>query len=1247
MQNKVPYILGLDVGPNSIGWAVVDCKLEAGNHQGIYAGYQPVSLRALNSRIFLEMLEAKTRVPKNQKRREARGARNRRAYYKERRKKLVNILLNKSLLPQDYQANPEKVLNEIDRRYAERKLGKPQSKAWSVTDKAYCSPYATRNFSLVEELEPHEFGRLLLHLQRRRGYFSNRGAKYIELIKSLNLITPKDDQDTLSGEEKRETGHVLAAIDELGQKLGNRTLGQFIWQASQAKQIPPHRITLFQFERSKTRRGETVIEKLEFRASREMYEKEFDAIWEKQHSFHHFSEDEFIGIKNAIFDQRPLQLQKSTVGNCSIYPKKKRTTVMRLEFQEFRTLQVINNIQIGEKPLSAEQREQLTNLADDPERLNKQGRISWKEVARALDVKVKNLNYGENRDDGAGKNGLIGNRTAQAISHSIDIRQWQKLGKEKQIKLVEDLHTMHNKKALYDRLVKYWKFPSYLPNRNHEKGALGLAMNEQLEDGYGKYSLKAVNELLPHLRNGMDLYAAVKQIGQIESITKIQKATNEGYLLKVEDVPNVANPTVQKALYEIRRVVNSIVKRYGKPAIIRIEMAREMKSSKRHRAEIASQQKQNRKRNEDAEEEILKHYKTGSIGINLEGVRGGVACRISPDDRSKYKMWKEQDEQCPYCQKLIGIGQLFSGGAEVEHILPYTGFRQNYMNTLVSCHSCNDEKGRHTPYETWGHDENRWKQIEKFAKEKFGKDQNLRKRNNLLKKAHCPESESDFVNRQLNDTRYIATSSKKMLEKYAVPIDVNNGAATSELRRKLGLNSVLPRKPDSGVYIETGKEIDTETGEVLQYSADKAEKSEKSRHDHRHHAVDAFVVAITDRAMLKSMIEAYKKEQDKKFLPHRTTKEDWIKKNRLRLSTSWEDSHDLHSLLSNRLNTTVVSHMTKRRVWGALHEETNYGRSYFDQCLNIESMRLNILKEVQQIAQAGPDGDGGSCILDKDLRSVLLHWAAKAKKLKPTDRTLPRWKGKELAKIIYQTPCVTCRKELTAEYLSKLSRNWTPGTGTWVVEKSIHDALFYWLEMNNLVGEKSNAIKAKLDKTPPRVLDKRGNPSTPILHARIARSMTESYLKTGNSYVLSGSNHHMIIFHNGQEGTNKERRFQIITMLEAAKRASAGKPVVVKEPPSELEGWCYELDLCINDMVYCEDMSIFEDMNKFAPEHAETPYFRVQKMSGSGDKRIDLFLRHHSVSGTESDWGMWRITSLDKLNCRKVELGNLGLLSSA
>ena len=1239
MSNKNrPYILGLDVGTNSIGWAVVDCHVERKQAE-VYSGYKPVSLRALNSRIFLEMVEADTRVPKNQRRREKRSARNHLKYYNQRRKKLEETLVLEGLLPRTYPDNREKTLNEVDRQYAERKLRKTWSNKWTEADKAYRSPYAMRNYALEEKLEPHEFGRLLLHLQKRRGYFSNRGAKYIDLIKNLKLAMPEDDQAQMSNEEKKETRPVLAGINKLQQSLGERTIGQFIWQEAKKKNIAPKRIALFSVTHETERRGRTVTERLQLRAEREMYEKEFDAIWEKQNSFHHLSSEVAEQIKFNIFHQRPLASQKNRVGNCNIFPNKKRVAAMRLEFQEYRTLQMINNIKIEGRPLDTEQRDKLVELANNPDKLNQNGRISWREVAETLGVPRSSVNYSQRGDNGDGKSGLVGNKTAQAISNSIGIKDWRRLGIEKkQVALVEDLHTMPNKLALYNRLVNHWEFSPYDPNGDNALGALELAMNEELEDGYGKHSLNAINKLLPHLRKGMDYSAAVEKIGAQESNTKIHGEDDKYRLLEIHDVPNIANPVVQKALYEIRRVVNSIIKLYGRPAIIRMEMARDMKSSKKHRKEMSNRQKDNRERNEEAEKEILSWVggKDWS-NVQLENLRGAV-WRVRVKDREKYKMWHyEQDEKCPYCQRDIGKNELFSGGAEIEHILPYTGFRQNYMNTVVSCTDCNREKERRIPYQAWGADEERWARIQQFAKTHYRKYPS--KLRNILRKEYRPEDTDDFVQRQLNDTRYIATASKKMMERYGVPIDVNNGTATDILRRHLGLHNILPRDPASSAYDITKNSDDVlghSGGAVLQYVADKAKKA---RQDHRQHAIDAFVVAITDRAMLKKMVEVYQQRQDDRS---------YLDNVDLSLPSSWENTQSLRKTLQEKLQTNVVSHMAKRKVWGALHKDLLYGKSYFNQRLNIESASNSVLSRVKQITQTNAVDDA-PWVADEKLRLMLAKWVAEMQNVTGKSRTVPNWNGHELKEFEYQIPCMVKREKLTGKLLKNLKEKWTPGTKRWIAEKSTHAILRHWLEQHNLIGEdvKETDIDRLFNETPPRVLGKDGELRAPIQRVRIAQVVTDSYQKLTNAYVQLGSNHHFVLFDNGQEGNDKKLKVNVVSMLEAARRASSKSPIISKEAPSKWDGtWNYVLHLCINDMVKWKDLNIFGNSERFSPFHKQTPYFRVQKMSRSDRTPLVLYLRHHSVSGTDSDWGLHRITSLEKIDCEKVQLGNLGIFEN-
>ena len=1128
MQNEskksTPYILGLDVGTNSIGWAVVDCQKTEGEHKGIYAGYEPVSLRALNSRIFQDMLNSK-KVPKNVKRREARGARNRLDYYQKRRRELVSILLKNNLLPHDYRQKPEKVLQRIDRQFAERKCGKSWENKRTSEQRDYASPYAMRYFGLEEKLEPYELGRLLLHFQRRRGYFSNRGAKYIELINELGLDAPKDEEDQknnseIDEEKKKEKTIVLKGISKLGNELTKYgwTLGQYIWEKSREKGHSPQRITLF--------RNKPIEDRLGLRADREMYEKEFDAIWQKQMEFHQL-EKIAEAIKQTIFYQRPLQSQKGKVGACNFYPQKKRAAMMRLEFQEFRTLQVINNLTVDGKSLDKEQRKFLLEMSNDPEKLNQEGFISWIKVGKALGISKKQLNYGEN------KQGLVGNRTIQAISQSIGgLDHWNKLDSKRQKRLVEDLIRIQDKRALYHRLVRHYGLSS-----GPEGQAVDVCMGKLLpgsgtkyslpENGYAKHSLKAITELLPHLRNGDDYYTAVKKIGKRDRITPANQIAddNEVILLKSDDIENIANPVVQKGLYELRRVVNSIIRRYGKPAIIRIELAREMKASKKHRAEIENQQKENRKRNEKADQKILEWIKEGEIpSLALETLKSGMR-RVKPRDRKKWIMWHhEQGECCPYCQEEFNPRHVFSGDMEIEHIRPYTDFNQNYNNTVVSCSDCNQAKGALTPYQKWGtSDPERWERIKRFV-EKNCKNMSPQKRRNLLNQSDATDDMGGFVERQLNDARYIATFGKKILEKYGVPVDVNNGRATSILRKKWGLNNVLPREPDADAYLSTGERIDTDTGEieVLPY------KAGKSREDHHHHAIDAFLVAMTDRKMLKAMTEVYKKEQEHRKKPGQRNIEERNRETRLRLPNTWKDGNNLHELLKRKLNAAVISHMAKRKVWGALHKEGRYGKSYFtDQ----RELKLNSKKNLEDIQN-------------------------------------------------YCKPCMTARRKLDdlTGFLSKLKKEWKPGKGTWIAHKTTHDILYRWLESHSLIGKSKKDIESILKADPPL---NQGSDRSPIRSIKIAQAASEQ--KISDSYVITGSNHHLELFHNGKEGSQRKRKVRMVTMLEAARRVSVREPLVDKTPSPEWEWpgkWYYELDLCGNDMVHCEEMSIFDDEKK-------------------------------------------------------------------
>lgn len=1236
-----PYILGIDVGTNSIGWAVVDCHRRDINDnspdKGYFSGMEPIDLRALNSRIFLQMVDSKTKIPNNQKRREARGTRNRLHFYKKQRQKLIKLLIKHHLLPQDFQQQPEQRLNEIDRAFAERVLAKAWDSTWTTAEKAHATPYAMRYFALEQRLEPFELGRVLLHLRQRRGYFSNRGAKYLELTKYLQLENLKDSEKQVD----KETGTVLEGIGQLDKCLHGKTLGTFIWQQAMEKETLPQRINLHTYEKSKPVRGkdEETIERLNLFATREMYEYEFDKIMEAQQS--DYPQLPVEEIRELIYFQRPLQLQKGKVGRCGIFPQKKRCHMAKLIFQEYRTWQIINNLKVqnpGSKTmelLNDKQRKTLFDACQKPsDIINKSYKIPFKAVNKLLGV--KKCNYQSNNSDDK-INGLPVNRTAIVLAKIVGKDDWQTFNQEKKQALVEDLLTIHSKKDLYKRLVDDWKFSTY-QEQGDKSVALQLCLSEELEHDYAKYSEKAIRELNVHLGQGKNHYEALKEIDQLESMILDHRPHQGLSQLSPKDVPNIANPIVQKALYEIRRVVNSLIKRYGKPEIIRIELAREMKASKKHRSDIKSEQDKNRKRNVEVEQEILQ----------LPTYSGSK--RVPLKTRKKYKMWHdEQNKHCPYCTKPIGINQLFNGEAEIEHILPYTGFSQNYQNTLVSCRECNNHyKGDKTPYQTWGHDEERWGRIEAFAKKHFTGKIYPKQKRILDTKATKLESGEEFVERQLNDTAYIAKATKAMLQQYGIPIDVNNGQATAQLRKSLGLNNILPRRPEDNIYDR--KE------DILQINADKLKKL---RHDHRHHAIDAFVVAITDRAMLKKLVDDHQIEQDRKKgligleqhrEEYRQTKDSADAKAKI-FPKSWKGSWQMGShtrqLVKSKIYQSVVSNMVKQKIYGALHEETFFGQSFYVEYISID-INTPRLKRIKALCEAKAFDQHG-WIEAGELKNHIHQWVLHTIETPSKERKEAIWQDKKLEKIAYNMPCAKVRKPLSGELLVKISKEWRPGKGSWVAEKSTHEALYHWLEEKQLIGANITAIDQALLYSMPQILSKKGRLGPPIRSVTTAQTWGGSLipLNQGKTYALTGSNHHIVIFNNGLEGKKRLWKSTMVSMLEAAKRAKMKQTIIRKTAPTHWQGdWHYQIHLCSQDLVKWEDEAMLDEQilaGKMHSSFKETPYFRVQKMSSKDDNMIDISFRHHSVSGTDNDWGLLRIQSLKNIKCQVVHIGNLGL----
>jgi CRISPR-associated endonuclease Csn1 len=773
---ETELVLGLDLGTNSAGWALIEQSIDSGG------AAKPARLVDAGVRIFPEGIEAKLKESRNVARRAARGMRRQHDRRNRRRDALRHRLQRAGLLPSE-KAELALVLAR--------------------------NPYALRARGLDEKLEPFDLGRALYHLGNRRGFLSNR--------------------KTERGKEKKDEKKIVqAGITDLQRKIEEakaRTLGEYLSKIDPFKERIRCRYT-----------------------SRKMYEDEFDALWDGQRSHHPalLTDDLRRRIRETIFNQRPLKVQKDLVGNCELEPNRKRAPKGLWYAQQFRLLQDVSHLEFpdaGTGEIRKLNDGERTKLVAELQRRKEMIFDQIRTTLGLLESQKFNFETADHRDK------LKGNQTEWRLRKDLK-KSYDQLSATVRDEIVHELIFVEDHEVIRRHAIQRWALSP--------EAAENLKSIE-LESGYLHLSEKALRKLIPHLERGLDYMSAVVAAGYERPDQRKIVVREE---LTRADLPELRNPIVTMAMNQIRRLVNAIIRKYGKPARIRVEMARELKVSLRRRSEILLENKKHGLENEAASALLKKEF--------------GVS-NPTRDDLLRHRLWKEQKQTCPYTGQAIAQGSLFSADWEIDHIIPVPrSGDDSYMNKVLCAAAANRAKLARTPWEVWGGDEKRWGDITlritnlhlPFAKKR-----------RFLTQRVDEEFLENFINRQLNDTRYIAREARSYLEtltgKFGVQIGI--GVTTAALRRRWGLNSLL------------------------------SDSVEKTRADHRHHAIDAAVIALTTPAVVKRMSQLSalgRRPEEAGFAP------------------PWEHFRDD---VKRKIETMLVSHQTLRGLRGALHEETNYG----------------------------------------------------------------------------------------------------------------------------------------------------------------------------------------------------------------------------------------------------------------------------------------------------------------------------------
>ena len=826
MLHTMRYRLALDLGSTSLGWAMI--RLNADN--------EPCAVIKAGVRIFSNGRNPKDGSSLAVTRREARAMRRRRDRLLKRKARMLRTLIEYGFFPAEE---------------AQRKT--------MVT----MNPFALRAKGLDEALTPAEFGRALFHINQRRGFKSNRK-------------TDKKDND--SGALKTAISKVRATMET----EGCRTVGEWLNKRDVSGQAVRARYRQNKIIKDD---GKTKIDKsYDLYIDRAMIEHEFDALWAKQAELNPalFTEAARADLKDVLLHQRPLKPVKP--GRCTFMPDEERAPLALPSTQRFRMYQEVNNLRIlrdglKEEPLTLKQRNDLIAA------LEENSKRSFTQIKKLLGVGGEaQFNFEDPK-----RQELKGNTTSAILSKDEHFGSvWFKFDEVKQDAIVLQLVKEENEA----KLVRWLQDETDID----EKRAEAIA-NVGLSEGYGSLCALALARILPELRRDVVTYDKAVQAAGFDHHSHISPSATGEILLELpyygeplqrhvgfgsndpkdsdeKRYGKIANPTVHIGLNQIRLVVNSLLKRYGHPSEVIVELARDLKQSKDQRVEESKRQSENQKRNARLREDIAR-----VLGISEE--------RVKRADIEKMILWEElsfdpADRHCPYSGVQISAAMLLSDEVETEHILPFSQTLDDSLNNkTVALRQANRVKGNRTPWDAFGAQSTagfdytgilaRAEQMPKGKRYRFAEDGYQR----WLK------DDAGFLPRALNDTRHMSKVAREYMKLICPNTRVIPGRMTAMLRAKFGLNDVLGLN------------------------------GEKNRNDHRHHAVDACVIAVTDQGLLQRFAKASASAREHQL-------------NRLveNMPLPWESYRD-H--VQRAIDSIWVSHKPDHSHEGAMHNDTAYG----------------------------------------------------------------------------------------------------------------------------------------------------------------------------------------------------------------------------------------------------------------------------------------------------------------------------------
>ena len=1185
------HVLGLDLGVGSIGWCLIALDAQGDPAEILGMGSRVVPLNNATDAADFSIGKAFTA---NQERTARRTMRRGFARYQLRRYRLRRELEKVGMLP-------DAALIQL-----------PLLELWELRERA-----ATAG----ECLTLPELGRVLCHINQKRGY---------RHVKSDAAAIVGDE-----GEKKKDSNSAyLAGIRANDEKLQDehKTVGQYF--AEQLRQS----------------QNESPTGGISYRIkdqifSRQRYIDEYDQIMAAQRV--HYPEiltDEFIRMlrDEVIFMQRPLKSCKHLVSLCEF---EKQERVMRIQqddgkggrqlverrvkfgpkvapkssplFQLCRIYEAVNNIRLtrpdgSPRDITPEERAKIVA------HLQSSASLSFAALKKLLKEKAIIA------DQLTSKSGLKGNSTRVALAaalqpypqyyHLLDMEletrmMTVQLTDEETGEVTEREVAVVTDSYVRQPLYRLWHILYSIEERDAMRRALitQLGMKEEdldgglldqlyrldfVKPGYGNKSAKFICKLLPQLQQGLGYSEACAAVGYRHSNSPTSEEITERTLL--EKIPllqrnELRQPLVEKILNQMINLVNALKAEYGIDEV-RVELARELKMSREERERMAEGNRRREKENKAIAEKIQE-------------------CGLFPTKSRirKYMLWEEAGEKCLYCGQILTLSQCLNGDdMEVEHIIPKSVlYDDSYGNKTCACRRCNKEKGNRTALEyirAKGWEAEYMERINGLLDKKaisYSKHQRLR----WLKE----DIPSDFLERQLRLTQYISRQAMAILQQGIRRVSASEGGVTARLRSLWGYDDILhtlnlDRYDSMGETERVSRE--GETTEKLRI------KDWSKRKDHRHHAIDALVVASTRQGYIQRL-NRVSSESEREAMSGEIEVQKATKTDKLSLLERWltQRPHLSVRAVSDKVAEILISYRPGKRV---VTRGRNIYRKKTADGREVTCVQRGVLVPRGELMEASLYGK----ILSQGRERIVKRYPLHALKGEVVDPRL---------------------RELIAEYnqeiTSKVKAKGSP------------------LYLDAAEKQEVRSVRCYVDK--PSVAK-----AIPIRFDERGRAIT---------FVKSGNNHHLALYRTPQ-GKLEE---SIVTFWDAVDRARYGIPLVITHPREVMEqvllrgdvpesvlrllppsDWIFVDSLQQDEMVVIglSDKELqraleVQDYHKLS-EHL----YRVQKISSR-----DYWFRYHletSVADDKNALGsipkFHRVRSLadyEKRNVRKVRVDLLGRIS--